>query len=75
VRLYLVCHAAVTVRPDQPASQWHLSPQGRVATEAFAHEPTACHELWARIRFPDVTVVDPEAQRLKEEFGHHNAPK
>ncbi|OGO49739.1 MAG: hypothetical protein A2148_09865 [Chloroflexi bacterium RBG_16_68_14] len=38
-RLYLVRHAAVTVRPDQPSEQWHLSFEGRQAAEALAEEP------------------------------------
>lgn len=36
MRLYLVRHAAVTVRPELPSAQWHLSPEGRAAAEALA---------------------------------------
>lgn len=39
MRLYLVRHAAVAVRPDTPASEWHLSPEGRDAADALAEEP------------------------------------
>jgi broad specificity phosphatase PhoE len=38
VRLYLVRHAAVIVLPEKPLSQWHLSPEGRDAAAALAHE-------------------------------------
>lgn len=34
----------------------------------------ASYELWARIRFPDIAVVDPEARRLEREFGQ-DAPE
>jgi broad specificity phosphatase PhoE len=36
MQLYLVRHAAVVVRADQPSEQWHLSPEGRAAAEALA---------------------------------------
>lgn len=36
MRLFLVRHAAVSVRPEQPAAQWHLSPEGRTEAEALA---------------------------------------
>ena len=39
MRLYLVRHAAVTVRPDVPAEQWHLSPEGRAGAIALADDP------------------------------------
>ena len=39
MRLYLVRHAAVTIRKDQPGRQWHLSPEGRAAAGALAGEP------------------------------------
>ncbi len=38
MQLYLVRHAAVVVRPDQPSEQRHLSPDGRAAAEALASE-------------------------------------
>ena len=37
MRLYVIRHAQVRIRPDLPASQWHLAPEGRAATEALAH--------------------------------------
>ena len=39
MRLYLVRHAAVSVRPETPSRHWHLSPEGRAAAEALAREP------------------------------------
>ena len=45
MRLHLVRHAAVTVRPDRSASQWYLSAEGRAAAEALAEEPH-----WANLR-------------------------
>jgi len=39
MRLYLVRHAAVVVRPAQPSAQWHLSPEGRAAADALADAP------------------------------------
>lgn len=45
MRLHLVRHAAVTVRPNAAGPQWHLSPEGRAAAEALAEEP-----YWAELR-------------------------
>ncbi|MEX2158809.1 MAG: histidine phosphatase family protein [Dehalococcoidia bacterium] len=39
MRLYLVRHAAVVVRPETSSRHWHLSPEGRAAAEALAREP------------------------------------
>jgi broad specificity phosphatase PhoE len=39
MKLYLIRHAAVTVREDVPSAQWHLSPEGRRAAETLAGEP------------------------------------
>ena len=39
MRLYLVRHAAVTVRADRPSAHWRLSPEGRAAIELLAEEP------------------------------------
>jgi broad specificity phosphatase PhoE len=44
VRLYLVRHAAVTVRPEAPSALWHLSPDGRTAAAALAE-----HDQWASV--------------------------
>ena len=38
MRLYLVRHAAVVIRPEHPSCQWHLSPEGRAAAESLAAE-------------------------------------
>ena len=45
MRLHLVRHAAVTVRPNAPGPQWHLSPEGRAAAETLGEEPH-----WAELR-------------------------
>lgn len=45
MQLYLVRHAAVAVRPEQPSKQWHLSPEGRAAAESLAAEPAG----WAAL--------------------------
>ena len=44
MRLYLVRHAAVAVRPDAPAAQWRLSPEGRAGAEALGAE-----RFWADV--------------------------
>ncbi|MCH8993800.1 MAG: histidine phosphatase family protein [Chloroflexi bacterium] len=44
MRLHLVRHAAVTVRPNAPGPQWRLSPDGRAAAEALAEE-----KYWAEL--------------------------
>ncbi len=36
--LYLVRHAAVTPRPEEPGALWHLSPEGRAAAEQLGAE-------------------------------------
>ena len=67
MRLYLVRHAAVTVRPEVPPPQWHLSPEGRAAAEALAEEP-----YWAELA---VIYTSPEpkavgtAQRIAARHG------
>ena len=67
MRLYLVRHAAVTVRPDLPGPQWHLSPEGRAAAGALAGEP-----YWAQLRAlhtsPEPKAVA-TAQRLAARHG------
>ena len=67
MRLYLVRHAGVTVRPNQPSFHWHLSPEGRAAAEALAGEPS-----WADLR---ALYTSPEpkaagtAQRIAARHG------
>ncbi len=67
MRLHLVRHAAVTVRPDRSASQWYLSPEGRAAAEALADEPR-----WANLRglhtSPEPKAVA-TAQRIAARHG------
>lgn len=38
MKLYLIRHGAVTVRPDRPGREWRLSPEGRAAVGALAKE-------------------------------------
>ncbi len=38
MRLYLVRHSDVTVRPERPGAEWHLSQEGRAAADALADE-------------------------------------
>ncbi|MCH7488169.1 MAG: histidine phosphatase family protein [Chloroflexi bacterium] len=44
MRLYLVRHSGVTVRPERPGAEWHLSQEGRAAADALAD---AAH--WAEL--------------------------
>ncbi len=39
MRLYLVRHSDVTVRPERPGAEWHLSQDGRAAADALADDP------------------------------------
>ena len=67
VRLCLVRHASVDVRPEQPGPQWHLSAQGRAEAEALAADP-----FWQDLR---VLFTSPEpkavgtAQRIAAPHG------
>ena len=67
MRLLLVRHAAVTVRPSAPGPQWHLSPEGRAAAGALADEP-----YWAELRgihtSPEPKAVA-TAQRIAARHG------
>ena len=56
MRLYLIRHAAVVVRPDLPGPLWRLSAEGRAAAEALANEP-----FWAGLR---VVCTSPEPKAL-----------
>jgi broad specificity phosphatase PhoE len=66
-RLYLVRHSAVTVRPERPAPQWHLSPEGRAAADRLAEQP-----YWAGMRglhtSPEPKAVA-TAQRIAARHG------
>jgi len=67
MRIYLVRHAAVTVRPGQPIAQWHLSPEGRDAALALGDE-----QYWSNL---SVVHTSPEpkavatAQRIAAPHG------
>ncbi len=60
--LYLIRHSAVAPDPNLPGPQWHLSPEGREAADALAHEP-----VWKELRGIH-TSVEPKtvatAQRI-----------
>ena len=66
-RLYLVRHSAVTVRPERPIAEWHLSPEGRAAVDRLAEEP-----YWASVRgihtSPEPKAVA-TAQRIAARHG------
>ncbi|MCH8025592.1 MAG: histidine phosphatase family protein [Chloroflexi bacterium] len=67
MRLYLVRHAGVTVRPERPGAEWHLSQEGRAAADAVADE-----QHWAEL---DAIHTSPEpkasstAQRIAAPHG------
>jgi broad specificity phosphatase PhoE len=67
MRVYLVRHAAVTMRPEQPIAHWHLSPEGRAAAEAMGAEP-----FWAEVE-AIATSTEPKAvgtaQRIAAPHG------
>jgi broad specificity phosphatase PhoE len=67
VRLYLVRHASVDVRPEQPGPQWHLSAQGRADAEALA-----ASQYWQDLRMlstsPEPKAVG-TAQRIAAPHG------
>lgn len=50
--LYLVRHAAVTVRPEEPARRWHLSQEGRAAADALS----SAHP------WPDLSIIYTSAE-------------
>ena len=67
MRLYLVRHSCVTVRPERPGAEWHLSQEGRAAADALAD---AAH--WTEL---DAIHTSPEpkasstAQRITARHG------
>ena len=67
MRLYLVRHSGVTVRPERPGAEWHLSREGRAAADALANE-----QRWAEL---DALHTSPEpkatstAQRIAARHG------
>jgi len=66
VRLYLVRHAEVTVRPDRPGHEWHLSPGGRAAAEALGGAP-----YWAGVRGLH-TSCEPKAEATAQRIASAN---
>lgn len=69
MRLYLVRHAAVTVRPEQQPSQWRLSPEGRAATDALAGEP-----YWAGLRGLHTSPEPKAAATAQRIAARHGLP-
>ena len=67
MRLYLVRHAAVTVRPEQLPEQWHLSAAGRAGAEALA-EQSIWEGLAATHTSPEPKAVA-TAQRIAAQHG------
>ena len=68
MQLYLVRHAAVVVRPEQPSNQWHLSPEGRAAAESLAAEPAGWATL-ARLYSSSEPKAIATAQRIAMRNG------
>lgn len=67
MKLYLIRHAAVNVRPDLPGPQWHLSPEGRSAAELLGQEPDWA-ELQCMYTSPEPKAVS-TAQRIATRHG------
>lgn len=62
MRLFLVRHASVTVHPERPAEEWHLSPGGRAAADALASE--ACWATLVRLYSSTEPKAIATAQRI-----------
>lgn len=60
--LYLVRHAAVDPRPEQPSALWHLSPEGRAGADALARED--CWTSVARVYASTEPKAIGTAQRI-----------
>lgn len=67
MHLYLVRHAFVAVRPEQPSEQWHLSPDGRTAAEELASQ--ACWPGLARLYTSPEPKAIATAQRIAMRSG------
>lgn len=67
MKVYLVRHGAVTVRPDLPPAQWHLSPEGRAAVDALADEP-----FWPQVRGIH-TSAEPKAEATAQRIAARHA--
>ncbi len=67
--LYLVRHSGVTVRPERPGAEWHLSQEGRAAADALADEPH-----WAEL--PAIhTSPEPKASATAQRIAaRHGMP-
>jgi broad specificity phosphatase PhoE len=65
--LYLVRHAAVTLRPEAPGHSWHLSPGGRAAADAIGQE-SRWKEVSLLFTSPEAKAVA-TAQRIAAPHG------
>ena len=69
MKLYLVRHAAATVRPELPSTQWHLSPEGRAAADALAEE-----SFWPAVRGIDMSAEPKAAATAQRIAARHGLP-
>jgi broad specificity phosphatase PhoE len=69
VKLYLVRHAAATIRPELPSSQWHLSPEGRAGAEALAQA-----SLWSDVRGIHTSAEPKAAATAQRIAARHGLP-
>jgi broad specificity phosphatase PhoE len=67
VKLYLVRHSAVTLRPDVPSAQWHLSPEGRAGADSLADEP-----FWPEVRAVYAST-EPKAEATAQRIAARHA--
>lgn len=66
MRLYVVRHAAVTVRQDVPPERWHLSPEGRAGASALGEDP-----CWADVALL-YTSPEPKAVATAQRIAARN---
>ncbi len=67
MKLYLVRHGAVTMQPEQPSAQWHLSPEGRTTVDTLADEP-----FWPQVRGIH-TSAEPKAEATAQRIAARHA--
>ncbi len=68
-RLHLITHAHTAARPDQDATQWHLSAQGQAQAEALAWQP-----FWSRVDYVVVSAEPKALLTLQPTLARHNLP-
>lgn len=67
MKVYLVRHGAVTVRPDLPLAQWHLSPEGRAGVDALADKL-----FWPQVRGIHASA-EPKAEATAQRIAARHA--